>query len=182
MDTRNFFVMFPDPKRHDIEAVDDYELDSEVIQKLWTGNRIRTWHPEKLHITVDHGTKADLLGNPLSWLIVSSRVQKVLDKIAARQVQVLPLPIIRNGSRKRSDYSVVNVLGTLDVVAGNGKRRQKIAIDKIVLDVEKIPCAANIIRLETHPLLTVVSESLFDALADSGATGISFLKLSREAR
>lgn len=173
----SYLILCADAHRDDLEAVDDYELVHEVITAPWSGKKIHDWSPNALRITLDEGSRADVLGCPISWLIVSRRVRNTILKFAPDAVQVLPLHVSRNGRTIKADYFLINQLRKIDAVAGKGPKRSKLAISEIRLDAAKIPPDAHIFYLATHRLMTIILRELFDAITATGATGIAGVKL-----
>src|SRR5262245_36698079 len=141
--------MFSDPDRDDLEAVDDYDVDPSLMEAFWEGTPIGEWPSGAVKLCLNEGEAADLLGNPISWVIVSSRLREVLKKTATESIQIFPVAVTRGDKTSPSDYFVVNLLHVVDAVAGDSQDRSKLGINQIVLDAKRIPEGIELFRLKT---------------------------------
>lgn len=119
----------------------------------------------------------------LYGLVFSSRLRELLARIKVENIEYYNLDILnpKNGI-KYSDYKVANVVGLVDCIDieksdlkyfddGDIKR-----IRKMFLNESKIPPELRIFRLAKRPILTVVHQSIKDAITDAGMTGCVFYK------
>ncbi len=116
-------------------------------------------------------------------LVFSTRLRELLDSLGIDNIEYYTLEIVdpRTG-KKFSDYRIANVVGLVDCVDreksdckyfddGEIKR-----IHKLVLDESRIPSKLRIFRLAGRTVLTVVHQSIKEAIESAGITGCVFYR------
>lgn len=116
-------------------------------------------------------------------LVFSSKFRELLKILRVENIQYFDFEMLNpeDGSRY-TDYKIANIVGHVDCVDkersdlkywenGNIKR-----VRKLVLDESRIPPELKIFRLSSRRILTVVHESIRNAIISAGITGCVFYK------
>jgi hypothetical protein len=119
----------------------------------------------------------------LYGLVFSLRLRELLEEMGVNNIEYYNLDIVnpRNGD-KYSDYKIANVVGLVDCIDtersdlkyfddGDIKR-----IRKMYFDESRIPPDLRIFRLAKRSILTVVHQSIKDAITEAEITGCVFYK------
>lgn len=140
----------------------------------------------KITLTLDSDSHLGNMTDHLSisetyGLVFSSRLRELFGNIGVENIEYYDFEIVnpKNG-KKYSDYKIANVVGLVDCVDteksdlkyfddGDIKR-----IRKMFLDESKIPPELRVFRLTKMPIVTVVHQSIKDAITEAGITGCVF--------
>jgi len=126
----------------------------------------------------DHLSITNLYG-----LVFSARLRELLHDLMIDNIQYFDLDIVNPETGDTyTDYKIANVIGLANCVdkdksdlkfysSGDIKR-----IRKLVLDESKIPPELKIFRLSNRTTLTLVHQSVKDAIVGAGITGCVFYK------
>lgn len=130
------------------------------------------------------GRMTDHLSIPeTTGLVFSSKLRELMYTLRVDNIQYFDFEILnpKDGNRY-TDYKIANIVGHVDCVDkensdlklwddGDIKR-----IRKLVLDESRIPPELKIFRLSNRRILTVVHESVRNAILSAGITGCVFYK------
>ncbi len=167
--TKEYYILLCDADRGDLEAVDDYEFGGFDLTLFWTGDVFEGLIPKEVKIRLGEGKPSDLLGNPMSWLIISKRLRAILEPICQAEVQFIPVTLwTRNKPNNR--YLLANPIGCVDAIAS--KKRQP-SIQTLQLNLSKIPIDRHLFRLKRLETTYIISPTLFEALKDKGLEGLA---------
>lgn len=101
----------------------------------------------------------DLLGNCLTYLVVSSRMKGAIESCANVEIEYLPVAIYNHRNRLHSDdYWIINPIGTIDCVDEHNSDVVRGDLTGEIVDVLEFAFVAE--RL-APPLLSVADPSLF---------------------
>lgn len=132
---------------------------------------------------------SDFISNTLGYYIVSARLRELLEEAAGVEIEFLPVRIINHKGRVASEeYSVANVIGTLDCVDMSRSEGQLdpddetifARLEKLYLDRERIPPDRALFRIASMPPLIVIREDLRRKLMDAEITGAVYLPLGEK--
>lgn len=170
---RRFYVLAADPKRSDLQSVKSYNLGGLSLHPLWRGDRVSTEFPTSCRIVVTNKQHADLLGNPLSLIIVSDRVLSRIQKLVSPdEMQILSPPIFNETTNEAvPGYYLLNCLRTINALSPDCTEAQPM-IDQIVIKESLVPKNTNLFRLGGQTFLYLISEELFEELSGKGLQGM----------
>jgi len=171
----SYYLFLKDANRNDLETVDDYEMGEFDLREFWKGKPFQGSISDSVKIVLDKGDPSDYLGNPISWLIVSSKFLKLAHPFLGEFVQVIPITLYKDGSEVRR-YSLLNPIGCIDAIVTSGKKRDVI-LEDMRLKLSMIPPDRHFFRLCHQPTTIVISQALFDAIYRKGLNGIAAFKL-----
>lgn len=177
MNECDYYLLTCDSGRNDLESVDDYEMGSFDLRKLWRGDRLNEAIPECVKIFLDEGAPADMLGNPFSWLLVSKRFFEVVTPLINEHVQSIPITVYKK-MKPITTYVLANPLGTVDAIVA-GTKTKDIPINQMIIDPKMVPRDRHMFRLATQPTLTVISSDLVAALGNKGLKGVAAYRLKK---
>src|SRR5262249_41076769 len=167
---KQYYLLMPDANRADLEAVDDYEMGDFDLTRFWEGIPYLGDIPKEVKIDLDTGKPCDLLGNPMSWLIVSHRLQRVIEKLSGDSVQFIPL-IVWKAKKPVDRYVLANPLKVVDAI--NSKKKKDVNIQRMSLSLSRIPEDSHIFRLRHQENTIVISKELFELLYGKGYEGLA---------
>ncbi len=123
-----------------------------------------------------------LIGNTLSYLIVSSDLRKLIqEQCREPEIEYLPITLYTRKKREQSrDYWLVNPIGTVDcldlarseIVYNKAGTGEVVAVHKFVLDSRKLTDVAPLFRIKEDPRQYVVTEPLARAFAERPFTNL----------
>jgi hypothetical protein len=114
----------------------------------------------------------DFVSNTCGLLIVHKRVKEVIERVNQGPTEFLALSIYNHKKRLASaDYFVVNPLGTHDVLDMSASEIQwldgdVVAIDKMMLDAEKVRQAPDLFRPREDPRSYIISKRIASPLRE----------------
>jgi hypothetical protein len=167
--------------------LDDVDLTEHVRDGISAAKR---W-PTKVTARVDPKWKYSMFGDGVataSQIIVSSKTCALLRKEPGLDLELLPITIVdQDGGSVSTDYSVVNVLATIDCIdLAASKAEHDDPLDggtdvithckKLVLREAKIGKAV-MFRLEHWRSRVVIARALADKMTAAGLTTMQFLEL-----
>lgn len=163
-----------------INLSDDISFDDGVVVDAFVPKIILTLNNDsRMGNMTDHLSIDEACG-----LVFSKRLRDLLQNIAVDNIQYFDFDIVDPKTNDvYTDYKIANVVGLVDCVdksesdlkyfnSGNIKR-----IRKLVLDESKIPPELNVFRLSNRSTLTIVRQSVKDAVVNAGITGCVFYKV-----
>ena len=139
---REFFLLTYDGSRNDLQVVSEYSMGPFARYprkpgsshgavppgtKLWeiefSSSRLNSGVvfegavPKNVELWVSEGDRADLLPNPLSWLILSDHLFGVFCRYGKDDLQIVGVPILQKDSDEPvHGYNVVNLLRVVSAV------------------------------------------------------------------
>ncbi|HZH17627.1 MAG TPA: DUF1629 domain-containing protein [Archangium sp.] len=121
-----------------------------------------------------------LLGNTLSYLMVSSEMMKVIEELCVgSEIEYLPIDLYDHRERLYSkDYFIINPLGAVDCLdeaasgISYGEEGSVIDIKQYVLDAAKLKQAPSLFRIDKQPGELVVDERFAQAVKKHGFTNV----------
>ena len=164
----------------DINLSDDISFDDGVMVDAFV---------PKITLTLSDDSRMGNMTDHLSideacGLVFSKRLRDLLQNIAVDNIQYFDFDIVYpKGNNVYTDYKIANVVGLVDCV---DKDKSDLTfydsgtiefIDKLVLDESKIPPELNVFRLSNRSTLTIVHQSVKDAVVNAGITGCVFYKV-----
>jgi hypothetical protein len=170
-----YYVLMCDANSDGLESVDDYEMGSFELLRFCSGSYFDGSVPAEVRITLDEGDPADLLGNPLCWLLISDKLQKMIEPFCRDHVQFIPITLWKKGKPIRR-YTVANPLGSIDAIVA--RRKNEINIERLVLDASRIPADGHLFRLTKQETMIVISDTLFEHLHGKGLKGLAAFKVA----
>ncbi len=127
---------------------------------------------------------AHVCGNLQGCFIGSSLVKKIISKYCSEQeIEYLPFTLYNHKGRVHStDYYFINPIGGIDCLnyeesGAEFDNGEFMALDKVVLDREKIENAPHFFRVEEERYNYVMSLELVKALRDEGVDNLLGKKL-----
>lgn len=118
---QHYYILLFDAHREALEVVDDCEMGDFDVRAFWTGREFTGSIPDQVRIEISEGMTSDLLGNPISWLIMSRRLREIVESVTFENVQFIPITVWRKHKAVKF-YSVVNPIGSVDGIVQNKKR------------------------------------------------------------
>jgi hypothetical protein len=169
-----FFLVYPDSGRGDLQSVDDYELGDLDVTMFWSGQPYEGGPAAPGRIILSEGKPADMLGNPMSWLILSAKCAQALAPLLAKHVQVLPLPVVLpNGRSNASRYVVVNPLGSIDAIHRPRGKKENVTLMDLVIDPAAVPDGCHLFRLTHQETVFVASARVIECIMDHRFQGFA---------
>jgi hypothetical protein len=141
------------------------------LTTFWSGDYFSGEIPDSIAIDLDKGNPSDLLGNPMSWLIMSIRLRNKIQALCGEYVQFIPLTMLRD-NKPVNRYVLANPLGTVDAIVAR-KAKEEIPIQRLVLDASKIPSDRHLFRLQCQETTFIISQDMFDLLYHKGYHGLA---------
>jgi hypothetical protein len=168
-----YFLLYEDVNRADLEALEDYDLETTPVSDLCTGQKF-DGDMSNIVFKLTEGNPTDTLGNPLAWPIYSTRCVKCLSPLMKPHVQVISLRVqLADSTIKHDRYQLVNPIGTVDAIHGPTKKKAKVSLVDMVLDAKAIPPDRHIFRLTHQEAVIVVSAAVAQRLSDDGMVGFA---------
>lgn len=170
-------------------AIGRYELAGFDPTMLWKGCELDSF-PSGLHLVVNaapHEEIPDLIGNPLSWFVVSDRLVDILTRNEQPGLQVLPAPLVREADD--SDvlgYQVLNPLHLVNCLKESESRFRRsprgtlTSLDLCVLNLDSIPRDVAVFRLGEMPRAIFVSDEIAQGVRGKGIKGVAFIRCAAE--
>lgn len=173
-----------DSHRLNLSSVCDYEVGSFDFTRLWHGDRIRACELEEVTLFLDSKKiLPDIVGNPLSLLILSEKLVDLLELKDGAEVQVFRFPLFRQERGKKSTldgFRLVNPILRLDCLDQERSLIHRKASGEIS-SIEKFAFCAAAIPEGTKIFRPTVSDGdvfVFDRLAlntrGKGINGLAF--------
>lgn len=166
-----YYVLLYDDARDDLEAVDDYEMGDFDLTVFWSGTVFEGDIPDEIEVLLTEGTRSDLLGNPMSWLIISKKMQAILHPLCGETVQFVPLTVWKK-KKPVKDYVIANPLGSIGARASKHE-----TIQNMKLITSKISRHRHLFRLRGDTTTFVISAAVFEALRGKGLKGLAARKV-----
>ena len=181
---RKFYDFGPDSRPNKRESVCGYELgkfDSSVFRRCeWFQGPI----PRDVQLWVKPGSPADVLGEPLSWLMLSENLIEIIKQLAPADIQEIPAPLFYVDSKKPvSRYRIVNILRSLEAIDLTKSVTSEMDIlgTKILNVIEAvyrgkaIPPEVHIFRPMESMSRVVISEELAQAMTGK-VVGVALIR------
>ena len=162
-----------------ITPIDD---DFELLEGV---SRITTW-PADIAFGLDPATPRDvMLADALFgsvFIVVSAKVQRVIDSASANPVELLPVLVMNHKGRVASrDYAIVNPTDLVDCIDVDASAVEWNALDptaiyaceRLRLREERVPPTCDVFRLSSWRNVVMVRRHLAERLLD-GTTGLWF--------
>jgi hypothetical protein len=148
------------------------------------GERIGARFPRNARVYVHSGRKlGSVLGNTLSYLMVTAAVKDVIVATCKCEIEALPFALY---DRKRHllsrDYWILNPLGTFDCVNRkesdiryfDATKKDIVGVRSLVFDGRRMAKAPDLFRVPEEPAALFASEALATALKPLRPTNIIF--------
>jgi hypothetical protein len=171
-----YYVLLFDVNRGDLEDVADHDMGSFDLMRFWTGDYFEGPIPTEVKIDLDEGLPNDMPGNPLGWLLISERLQKMMLPLCRDHVQFLPITCRKKG-KAVNRYRLANPLGSVDAIIAK-KKKADLVLERMVLATTTIPSDRHLFRLTHQETVYVISGTLFDQLHGKGLNGVAAFKLA----
>jgi hypothetical protein len=138
--------------------------------------------PPDVKLWVSEGEQADLLPNPISWLILSDKLFKAFCKYAKDDMEIVHVPMLKRGSDERVDgYRVVNLLRVVSavdmersVVSRAWQPKGPIIVSKFAFDENRVPERIHIFRPAESLSDVVISDTVANDVK-TWANGLSLI-------
>lgn len=162
-------------------AMEDFEEEyGFTMFDLTDGKVINCW-PDPFYFYFDQergGKKRDWLINDVGWMLVSPRIKKSIEQFSQEGEQYFPVIIkeIHTGEEIK-DYTVINITKVVDALD-----YEKTVFDKLgtvlkpVFQKTKLK-GSNLFRVKDKESDIIISQTLKDALINSGVTGCTFTEV-----
>ncbi len=158
-------------------SIEDYQLNNFDLISYWAGNKDSLQNISSLKLTTDFKKyhTSDLVGNPLSLLLISSKAFDALNSLfssenISHQIEILE----QNGGNKESFYLFTPEMKS-DCLDEN--KSSFLDSETIIQPVIKKSCAiakSHIFRLKEFPEIVVVDEFFIDAVNKNNLSGFEF--------
>ncbi len=131
----------------------------------------------------------DFLPNTLSYLIISSKVRALFERVEVKDVEYLPFVLLdKKGKVVSEDYCIVNPLGGVDCFDAERSEfemsamepEQIFALDKLNLRTDEIPEDRKLFRLQQMLTTYIIRSDLLELLRNEGVTGFTTLDLDTD--
>lgn len=131
----------------------------------------------------------DFIYNVVACTLVSEAAKDLLEQHARADIEFLPFTLLNHKGRvARERCFIANVLGVVDCVdptrtSATPSKMEKgtyLFLNKLELDMKKVPETARIMRLKQLPSVMIVHEALRAVLQERGMTGLGFIELGEE--
>jgi hypothetical protein len=131
----------------------------------------------------------DVLPNTLSYLMISSKVRALFERVEVKDVEYLPFVLLdKKGKVVSRDYCIANLLGGVDCFDAERSEfemsamepDQIFALDKLNLRTEKIPEDRKLFRLQQMLTTYIIRADLVELLRQEGVTGFTTLDLDTD--
>lgn len=129
----------------------------------------------------------DVVVNSLGWKIISNRLASVLKDVASDDIELLPVAIKGlAGETLRSDFFVVNILQTLDVMSEQKSIRSRVKMGtihpviKLAVIGSKVPPNAHVFRVTGWKYAFLVDDVAKNALSKQPHDGLAFIPVDQE--
>ncbi|HYO53819.1 imm11 family protein [Archangium sp.] len=128
----------------------------------------------------------DFIYNVIACTLVSEAAKELLEQHAQADIEFLPFTLLNHKGRvARERCYIVNVLGVADCVdpgrtSATHSRMERgtyLFLNKLELDLKKVPETARIFRLKQLPSVMIVHETLRAVLQEKGLTGLGFIEM-----
>lgn len=184
---RNYYQITFNPENEELLSVSDYNLSGFDVIKSWNAGAIDVPKNIELWINPSANAPADLVGNPLSWLIVSMKFADAIHLNIASHAQLIQVdlkykysnspaqkyfllhPTAEYGClhREKSDISVsksgrVSIVGKLSILTSN------------------IPENVHVFRIQESPGNILIPERIAEVVIQNRFTGISLIRTYQE--
>lgn len=177
-----FRLTFDDSDEHAI-VCREYQLGDISEHVINEAAFILSW-PNDIVFYYESGRPEDFLGNALGWPIFSKRVQEVFIGLGIKNVQFLPINIIRKNTKEvLPGYAVLNILDSVVALdweharyVEDRKNPEMPVILKLALRYEIIK-DLDIFRLKEQPILIFVSGRIKSKLNEIEATGFKLVSV-----
>lgn len=168
------------------EEFHDIEMPSDGVRmgELYAGNQtFRMADEVRGHLI------ADVINNAFGYLIVSSRLKKLLEVYATAEIEYLPIRIQNHKGRIASDDCfIVNIIGTVDCVDMERTEGTPdpvnegwlMSIEELHLDTNRITPSLNLFRINVMPSVIIVRDDLRQRMEEEGINGAEFLEMGDE--
>lgn len=177
---RQFFIVGfrPEGMTKDALLLDDYELCGFNYLRMMEGKAIGAL-PDSLVLRVKNSdsevARAQVIVNPLGWLVVSEDVSRRLSARLGGSIELLDVKVLDCvGKRVGKKYSVVNSLMRLEalsesdsVTAPSPFQGGRLIVKPCVIELN-VPSDAHLFRLKGDMLRMIVDDVIVDCLNCDG--------------
>ncbi|RKH12113.1 hypothetical protein D7Y13_20170 [Corallococcus praedator] len=131
----------------------------------------------------------DFIQNVVACTLVSEAAKALLEQHARADIEFLPFTLRNHKGRiARERCFIANILGVVDCVDPASTRATPskmekgtyLFLNKLGLDMKKVPETARIMRLKQLPSVMIVHEALRAVLQAEGMTGLGFIEIGEE--
>ncbi len=128
----------------------------------------------------------DFIYNVIACTLVSEAAKELLEQQAQADIEFLPFTLLNHKGRvARERCFIANVLGVVDCVdpartSATPSKMEKgtyLFLNKLELDMKKVPERARIMRLKQLPSVMIVHEALRAVLQERGMMGLGFVEM-----
>ncbi|RYZ43012.1 MAG: hypothetical protein EOO71_05430 [Myxococcaceae bacterium] len=158
--------------------------------KLAEGRSVAKNYPVDVHMKMADRYPGilvpDFIQNLVACTLVSEAARAVLEQHARADIEFLPFTLHNHKGRIARDRCfIANVLGVVDCVdpantTATPSKMEKgtyLFLNKLGLDMKKVPETARIMRLKQLPSVMIVHEALRAELQAAGMTGLGFIEM-----
>jgi hypothetical protein len=178
---RKFHTIMMDPNRDDLLSIIDYETDKIDLLKFWTDERLNQKEVLEMRLIVD--TKddeiSDVVGNPLSLLILSEKLISIISGFTKDDVQFLKpnLMFDKNTIDRFKIMHTIKSIECLDMensgISSYGDSGISV-IGHTAIFSSKVPEDTHIFRLKEDLNTIIVSDELAQSLVGKNINGLAF--------
>lgn len=131
----------------------------------------------------------DLIGNALSYLMVSREFKEVVERNTKTNIEYLPFKINNHRNKvEKNECYILNITTLIDCVNFKNTIAAKhplldgqfMSISKLVLDLSSIDSEYNIFRIKSKPDVIIIRRDLAGVLQEKNLSGWQCLNLADE--
>jgi hypothetical protein len=159
-----------DADRTDLAVVEKRDTGGFKVTSLWTGRKVGAI-PPSVKLTLGPGKPPDMMGNSLSWLIVSERFVQAATPFTGDNVEFLPLAVTVPSPAGPVRYFVANPLGEVNAIKAKGDKSE-VTLYELVIDPAAVPADRHLFRLKYQINIFLVSAALAEALLEKAPEGV----------
>lgn len=175
-----------DSELQDLPTIQEYELAGFDMTSLWKGKEIASF-PTDLRLVINakgDDQIPDLVGNPISWFVVSDRLANILSaNERAGDVQLIPAPLVREtdgaavqGYQVLNPLKLVNCLDESESKFRRSARGTLASLERCVLNQHSIPSDVRLFRLGEMPRAVFVRDDVAKRTIGKGLLGLAFIR------
>ena len=147
-----------------------------------SGERIGERYPREAKVYLDKRTPGikleSVLGNLLSYLMVSTAMKDLILSVCGSEIETLPFTLYNHKKRLHSrDYWIINPIGTVDCVNRDASEMvieggEVLGVESLAFDPRKVEGAPDLFRVPEKPEWLFISETLAKAIKKSNLTNV----------
>lgn len=164
----------------ELYGVDQYDVEQGESISHWDERITLVYNPNE-------GNRAtDYLANDLGWLVVSSKLKKILEEADITGIQYLPINVKNKlDNQELEGYLVANICNIVDALDFENSKydlfdidenEKMLAVEKYVLKKDRVK-DVNIFKIGEDNIPNFVSEKFKKIIEANNLTGFDFLEV-----